>query len=739
MKKILTIWIPIICLHILVYALLTYMISAGRDRTLYIALAASLEEPNGKDIVNAVELYLDWLNASGGIDGRRIQLRVFDDQNQVALAQKIAETIAADKKILLVLGHSASDVSLAAGKEYDQKGVPAITAEATADSVTKNNPWYFRVIPNNSIRADSASNYLQLTLHRSSASIVYDARPRWTALADRFRNSASRWGLSVKGVWKYDPDDADLENRLESIVQSILKMDDPGVLFLMTDSKEGGQIIRKLKDAGRDDIYFASEAFSDPSFAQEMKQHPKEAATPGYYTDGIYCPLPYVSPVAEEIGRSFQKAFRKRFLRPPPSVSAYYFDAVHVAVEAIRKAGIHGRGQIRSDRKKIRDALAGFYDKDHAVKGITGSIHFDKNGDFNRPMTIGIFQQQHLLPAFLQYRPVKDLSVVTDLFEQVLQGEYLIIDRELMSRYKLVHVGGKLNHLGDLDISRSRCAVDMDIWFRYEGEFDFSEIDFPNAVAPVRLTAPIAEKKEGDVTTRIYHVAADFWTDFDLSRFPFSSYRIPVRLRHIARSDVKMVHIPNLAKISGLSPPAAAQAQPEDRQLRGWNISDVSYYREELLQDVGKGTAAMVIGGEGTSFTQLDVDIQLKPSNFLGMYWAFLPFVALLVLLYAVFTLPVGRFGARMGIVILAILDNTLLHLRLLNFIPLAFATTVDQIVLGTYLVILLAGIFALVVEGEAGSANSIYSRRLLSAGKMLYPLGIVSLSFAWMLLMHRP
>ena len=56
-------------------------------------------------------------------------------------------------KALLVLGHSFSSTSIAAGKIYDDSKIPAISGSATALEVTQDKDWYFRVIFNNGLQA----------------------------------------------------------------------------------------------------------------------------------------------------------------------------------------------------------------------------------------------------------------------------------------------------------------------------------------------------------------------------------------------------------------------------------------------------------------------------------------------------------------------------------------------------------------------------------------------------------
>jgi len=73
------------------------------------------------------------------------------------------------------------------------------------------------------------------------------------------------------------------------------------------------------------------------------------------------------------------KAFHKRDFPydQAPLCSSSCYDHVFMLVEAMKKAGT------ASDRKKIRDALAGF-----RHEGVIGTIQFDKNGQANPPVYV---------------------------------------------------------------------------------------------------------------------------------------------------------------------------------------------------------------------------------------------------------------------------------------------------------------------------------------------------------------
>jgi branched-chain amino acid transport system substrate-binding protein len=101
----------------------------------------------GKNMRQAVQLYLDSVNKAGGINGKKIILDVFDDQNDPFKAKALE--IVEENRALAVIGHNYSSASLSGGEVYKKSGIPAITPTSTDVKITTENEWYFRTIFDN--------------------------------------------------------------------------------------------------------------------------------------------------------------------------------------------------------------------------------------------------------------------------------------------------------------------------------------------------------------------------------------------------------------------------------------------------------------------------------------------------------------------------------------------------------------------------------------------------------------
>lgn len=130
---------------------------------IYIAFPAPMSGPLayiGDELQKAAQLYLDEINATGGIDGHRVVLDTMDDKGNPAVAVSGVAGIAGGKA-LVVLGHYLSVTSAAAGPLYRDARIPAVTPFSYADAVTQGNPYYFRVQVTNSFQGRWMLEYIR--------------------------------------------------------------------------------------------------------------------------------------------------------------------------------------------------------------------------------------------------------------------------------------------------------------------------------------------------------------------------------------------------------------------------------------------------------------------------------------------------------------------------------------------------------------------------------------------------
>src|SRR5688500_17735666 len=70
----------------------------------------------GQSTHNGVMLAIEEINAAGGVNGKKLEVRVYDDQGKTQEAGTAVTRLITDDKVVAILGEVASGLSIAGGR-----------------------------------------------------------------------------------------------------------------------------------------------------------------------------------------------------------------------------------------------------------------------------------------------------------------------------------------------------------------------------------------------------------------------------------------------------------------------------------------------------------------------------------------------------------------------------------------------------------------------------------------------
>ncbi|MDM8523242.1 ABC transporter substrate-binding protein [Desulfococcaceae bacterium HSG8] len=692
-----------------VLLLFTLISPAGKDMV-SIVLMAPLTGPDkavGKAMKKGAELYIDQLNKKGGIRDREVNLLTYDDKSDKRTAMNAAYQVASENRAMLVIGHYYSTISIDAGKVYKKIGMPAIAAYATAEAVTTDNEWYFRIVPHNELQAGFIADYIHKSLEKTSASILFLNDEYGRSLAEGFERGCLKSGIRIVKKWGFDPGD---NERIRQIIGELRAAEEPGMLFFAMYKTEAAKIIASVKypDAGYSVI---GPDMLDESFIEELRNYPQEDSDPGYYSDGIYATSPFLMDIANEKAYALRLEYLKRYGEEPSDIVARAYDAMHTAAEAIKMAEIEGTAKhIRSDRRKVRQTLAGFRSYDYGLSGVTGHIWFDANGDAVRPPVIGVYKNGSLVPSFSQYMLTDVKDTETDLLEKSLSGDMIELKGNMMKRLRVVYAGMSINEIKDMDIKNSSYTAEFYLWFRYKGEFDDTAVTFVNSSEPVKLGQPVKEKKKDGITIRTHRVAAEFKGNFDFHAYPFDRHTLFIRFQHADLTRDKLIFVADRLGMSDLEGEKVI-GTAKLNAVSGWVAKKESFYQDIVSNVSDFGDPAFFDSQDRTSFSRFNAAIEIERADPVFILKIFLPILILMVILYAMHFIPPDRLGVRMITFMGVLLTNADCHLRFFADLPVEYISVIGYGFLTLYIlvgvsVILSIGAYVLNRKGDLKKAK---------------------------------
>src|SRR5207247_9118564 len=103
---------------------------------------------SGNYIRMGAEIARDWINARGGIAGRKVDLLIEDNKSDPKEAASAAEKLIVRDKVPVIMGAWGSSMTLAAMPKLEEYGVPMVVETSSASTIPKRgHPGVLRIRP----------------------------------------------------------------------------------------------------------------------------------------------------------------------------------------------------------------------------------------------------------------------------------------------------------------------------------------------------------------------------------------------------------------------------------------------------------------------------------------------------------------------------------------------------------------------------------------------------------------
>jgi len=89
----------------------------------------------GQEQLHGFQMWLDEVNAQGGLLGRTVRLKYYDDESKPETGAKLYEKLITDDQVDLLIGPYSSAVTMAASTVAEKHGMPMVSAGASASEI----------------------------------------------------------------------------------------------------------------------------------------------------------------------------------------------------------------------------------------------------------------------------------------------------------------------------------------------------------------------------------------------------------------------------------------------------------------------------------------------------------------------------------------------------------------------------------------------------------------------------
>ena len=335
---------------------------------LFTSLAACAKKDDGKIIIgivmpitgesslegevmsSSVKMYVEDINAAGGVLGKQIDLRIYDNRGDAVETTNAARKAIQNDKVVALLGADSSTTSIAMAEVCNDLKIPQITSIATNYRVTQTEdgsarPYTFRACLSDPQISEILGKYAVEKLGYSKCAVIYNVGNDYsTGIQQEFSDAFEAAGGVITIREAFNNGDVDYR----ALLSKIKAFEDFDTIFLSTAAyKETALISNQARTLGITVPFVGTEAM----MADDIFNIAGDAVEDSVFMSGI------------DVNSAGAEAFKEKYIERygyDPTVNTAAdgplgHDALMLLVTAIENAGSTEPDKICKAIEEIRD------------------------------------------------------------------------------------------------------------------------------------------------------------------------------------------------------------------------------------------------------------------------------------------------------------------------------------------------------------------------------------------------
>jgi branched-chain amino acid transport system substrate-binding protein len=326
----------------------------------------------GKWEHKGVKLAIDEWNKAGGINGRKIQLDVFDDQGDPTVGTNIARKISSQKYIAM-LGTAESAVTIAMAPTLRQAEIPNIASGQSPGMVALQSPFLFLNGPTSTTYDETLAKYLVDQKKMRKIALITNNGAYGKGEHDAFRKALTDRGITPVADEVVTADQKEFSAQLTKIRQK-----QPEVIFLGAEEVESGLIVKQARDLGITAPFAGAAPQGTPVFRD----------TAGIKNvEGTIVSSPYLSNDTNAATKKFAAAYKAAYGEDAELHGAKAYDGAQILLTALKNSNV-------ATGKRLADAIRAV-----RYQGLMGDFAYDATGVGIKATAIGLVQNGEVVRA----------------------------------------------------------------------------------------------------------------------------------------------------------------------------------------------------------------------------------------------------------------------------------------------------------------------------------------------------
>jgi len=305
--------------------------------------------------LKGTRLAIDEINAAGGVMGRQIELVVEDNASTNPGTVLAYSKLVGQGNIAAVIGPLRSTQVQAASPTIAAAKVPAFIGGSDPSLTRVNNPWIFRIRPNDLFSSKVMAEYAVKVLKGKKIAIIHSTDTFGAGGKNALVEALKALGVEPVTIQGYTNNSQDFT----AIVLAIKKSGADVLTSYMTNAPDVGIFAKQLRQLGLTQPWIGSASLATDTALKLA----------GEALWGTYTVSDFVIEANDE-SKAYAKKFRTTHNADPDLFSAWAYGAVYLIKHAIE-------GAKSTDPEAMRKALLAT----RGFKGVEGTYDFEPNGD----------------------------------------------------------------------------------------------------------------------------------------------------------------------------------------------------------------------------------------------------------------------------------------------------------------------------------------------------------------------
>jgi branched-chain amino acid transport system substrate-binding protein len=308
--------------------------------------ASFLGDPEKKTL----EMYVDEINAKGGVNGQKLQLVVYDDGADANAARTFATRLIEEDKIIAMVGGTTTGATLAMIPVFEEAQIPLISLAGAVQIIDPVRKWVFKTPHTDKMACEKIFADLKQR-NLTSVALISGTDAFGKSMRDQCVAVAPQAGITIAHEESYGPRDSDMTPQLTNIkgkpaVQAVIN---PGF-------GQGPAIVtRNYRQLGIALPLYQSHGVASKQFI--------ELAGPA--ADGVRLPaaallvaekLPDNDP-QEPVVVAYTRTYQQKTGQAVSTFGGHAYDGLMIFVEAAKRAGSFDKAKVREEIEKTKNFI----------------------------------------------------------------------------------------------------------------------------------------------------------------------------------------------------------------------------------------------------------------------------------------------------------------------------------------------------------------------------------------------